>query len=170
MRENPTTGGDIYQLSLSGQYEPRPLVQSNAYDGGPQLSPDGRWLVHQSSVSGTPEIYVRRWTELSRAWQVSSGGGVQPRWNGNGEICYRGGPKMMGVKFDGAGPQPVIGNPQPLFADEYDYGQGLSIANYDVTREGRFIMLRRAYDGNTLRLAVDWTKALQRMVAAGGAK
>ena len=92
------------------------------------------------------------------------------RWNGNGEICYRGGPKMMGVKFDGAGPQPVIGNPQPLFADEYDYGQGLSIANYDVTREGRFIMLRRAYDGNTLRLAVDWTEALQRMVAAGGAK
>ena len=169
VRVNPTTGGDIYQLSLSGQYEPRPLVQSNAYDGGPQLSPDGRWLVHQSSVSGTPEIYVRRWTELTRAWQVSSGGGVQPRWNGNGEICYRGGPKMMGVKFD-AGPQPVIGNPQPLFADEYDYGQGLSIANYDVTREGRFIMLRRAYDGNTLRLAVDWTKALQRMVAAGGAK
>jgi hypothetical protein len=39
-----------------------------------------------------------------------------------------------------------------------------------VTHDGRFIMLRRAYDGNTLRLAVDWTEALQRTLAAGGAK
>jgi hypothetical protein len=52
--------------------------------------------------------------------------------------------------------------------DEYDFGQGLSIANYDVTRDGRFIMLRRGPQGGRLHVALNWTDGLKRIVAAGG--
>src|SRR5262249_11940541 len=136
------TSGDIFMLSVSGKFQPKPLIVTPAYEGGPQLSPDGPWLLYQSNPSGPPEIYVRPYPAMDRAWQVSGGGGVQTRWAATGhEIYYRNGQRMMVVAFNGAGAEPTFGKPAPLFADVYDFGQGVSIANYDVTRDGRFIML-----------------------------
>ena len=171
IRLRPDTGGDLYLFSIDGAYPPKPLVATPAYEGSPHLSPDNRWLVYQSNASGQAEIYVRRYPELDRAWPVSEGGGVQVRWSPTGrEIFYRGGGQMMAVAFDGAGAEPVLGRPTPLFADVYDFGQGLSIPNYDVTRDGRFLMLQRAAHGGTLRVVLHWTEELKRTLAKGGAR
>lgn len=171
VRLQPETSGDIFLLSVSGKFAPKPLIVTPAYEGGPELSPDGRWLLYQSNASGQAEIYVRRYPALDRAWQVSGGGGVQTRWSGTGqEIYYRNGQRMMAVAFNGRGAEPAFGKPTPLFADEYDFGQGVSIANYDVTRDGRFIMLRRIPHGGNLSAVVNWTEELKRILAAGGAR
>ena len=123
----PETAGDLYFLSISGAF----TQTSDRYDGvegGPHLSPDKRWLIYQSNASGRPEVYVRRYPELDRAWPVSEGGGVQARWHPSGrEILFRGGRQMMSVTFDGSGAEPVLGKPTPLFADVYDFGHGWSI-------------------------------------------
>ena len=58
--------------------------------------------------------------------------------------------------------------PTALFADEYDFGQGISIANYDLTPDGQFIMLRRDANGGKLRVIVDWTDELKQILASGG--
>jgi Tol biopolymer transport system component len=171
IRLRPDTGGDLYLFSIDGAYPPKPLVATPAYEGSPHLSPDKRWLVYQSNASGQPEIYVRRYPELDRAWPVSEGGGVQVRWSPTGrEIYYRGGGKMMAVAFDGAGAEPALGRPTALFADVYDFGQGLSIPNYDVTRDGRFLMLQRAGQESALRVVLNWTEELKRALATGGAR
>jgi hypothetical protein len=167
----PDTGGDLYLFSISGAFPPKPLVATPAYEGSPHLSADNRWLVYQSNASGQPEIYVRRYPELDRAWTVSEGGGVQARWDPSGrEIYFRGGQQIMSVTFDGSGAEPVLGKPRALFADVYDFGQGLSIPNYDVTRDGRFLMLRRGTQGGTLRVVLNWTEELKRTLAAGGVR
>jgi len=169
VRAQPDTAGDIFLMSLTGSFEPRALIDTRAYEGGPQLSPDGRWLLYQSNTSGTSEIFVRRYPELDRAVQVSAGGGAQPRWNpATMEICYRSGGRIVAVPFDGRGVEPVIGTPLPLFADEYEFGQGISIPNYDITRDGRFLMLRRGDRSGTLRAALHWTGELKRILSAGG--
>src|SRR5262249_45929511 len=94
----------------SGKFQPKPLLVTPAFEGGAQLSPDGRWMVYQSNESGQPEIYVRRYPALDRAWQVSEGGGVQPRWSSTGrEIYYRGGHYMMAATFDASGAEPAFG-------------------------------------------------------------
>ncbi len=49
-------------------------------------------------------------------------------------------------------------------------GQGISIANYDVTRDGRFIMLRRGSHGSSLRVVIHWTEELKQILAAGGVR
>ena len=135
------------------------------------MSPDNRWLLYQSNATGQPEVYVRRYPELDRAWQVSEGGGVQARWDPTGrEIYYRGSRQIMSVAFDQSGPEPALGKPRALFSDVYDFGQGLSIPNYDVTRDGRFIMLRRGTQGGTLRVVLNWTEELKRTLAKGGAR
>ncbi len=167
----PDTGGDLYLMSIDGRFQPKPLIATPAYEGSPHLSPDKRWLVYQTNASGRPEIYLRRYPELDRAWPVSEAGGVQARWSRTGrEIYYRGGGQMMAVAFDGAGAEPSLGRRRGLFADVYDFGQGLSIPNYDVTGEGRFLMLRRGNEGGTLRVVLNWTEELKRILAKGGAR
>ena len=54
-----TTEGlvDIYVLSLAGDPAPRALVTGPAFEGGPQFSPDGRWLAYVSNESGQFQVY-----------------------------------------------------------------------------------------------------------------
>jgi Tol biopolymer transport system component len=169
VRIRTETSGDVFLMSISGAFEPKPLVVTPSYDGGAQLSPDGRWLLYQSDVSGRAEIYVRRYPALDRQWQVSEGGGVQPRWSrSNREIYYRSGQRIVAVALDAAGVEPIFGKPTPLFADDYDFGAGTSVANYDVTPEGRFLMIRRGANGGKLRVVANWTEELKQILAAGG--
>jgi serine/threonine-protein kinase len=171
VRVRPETSGDLFLMSISGAFEPKPLIVTPAYEGGAQLSPDGRWLMYQSNASGQPEIYVRRYPSLDRPWQVSEGGGVHARWSRNGqEIYYRSDRRIVAVPFSAAELEPAFGKPTALFADEYDFGQGISIANYDVTPEGRFIMLRRGANGGKLRAVVNWTDELKAILALGGVR
>jgi Tol biopolymer transport system component len=171
VRIRPETSADVFLLSLSRAFEPKVLIASPAYEGGAQLSPDRQWLLYQSNVSGQAEIYVRRYPALDRQWQVSEGGGVQARWSRDSkEIFYRSGKRLIAVPVDGSGAEPTFGKPVPLFADEYDFGRGISIANYDVTADGRFIMLRRGAHGGRLRAVVNWTEELKRILAAGGVR
>jgi hypothetical protein len=54
-----------------------------------QLSPDGRWLAFSSTLSGRPEVYVQRFPEGTDLERVSTDGGAQPRWRGDGrELFY----------------------------------------------------------------------------------
>jgi eukaryotic-like serine/threonine-protein kinase len=170
-RIQPETSSDIFLMSVSGKFQPKPLLATPAYEGGPQLSPDDHWMLYQSNQSGQPEIYVRRYPAMDRPWQVSEGGGVQARWSSTGrEIYYRAGQRMIAVAVDASGAEPTFGKPAALFADEYDYGQGISIANYDVTRDGRFIMLRRGAHGSSLRVVIHWAEELKQILAAGGVR
>ena len=147
------------------------MIATRAYEGGAQLSPDGRWLLYQSDASGRAEIYVRRYPALNRQWQVSEGGGVQGRWSRtNREIYYRSGQRIVAVALDASGTEPVFGKPTALFADDYDFGAGTSIANYDVTPEGRFMMIRRGANGGKLRVVVNWTEELKKILAVGGVR
>ena len=47
---------------------------------------------------------------------------------------------------------------------------GASIANYDVTADGRFIMIRRGPNGGKLSVVLNWTEELKQILAAGGVK
>ena len=168
VRVQPETAGDIFLMSINAKFPPRPLLATSAYEGGAQLSPDKHWILYQSNETGEPEIYVRRYPAMDREWQVSEGGGTQARWGSTGrEIYYRNGQRMMALAFHGSGSEPSFEKPSPLFADEYVFGQSISIANYDVTRDGRFIMLRRAH-GNNLRVVIHWTEELKQILAVGG--
>ena len=171
VRIRPETAGDILLTSIGGAFEPRTLIATPAYEGGPELSPDGRWLVYQSNASGEPEIYVRAYPALDRAWQVSEGGGSQTRWSRDGrEIYYRGAGQVMAATFDGSSAEPRLGRPTSLFADEYDFGPGITTPNYDVTRDGRFIFLRRTPDSGRLQVVLHWFPELERRLAESKAR
>ena len=163
--------GDIALVSLSGAFAAKSIVATPGYDGGPTLSPDGRWLLFVSTMSGQPEAYVKPYPALDRQWQVSAGSGTQVRWSRNGrEIYYRSRQHFVAVPFSATGNEPAIGKPVNLFADTYDYGTGISIPNYDVTPDGRFILTKREAGDSGLQLGLNWTSQLERILAAGGVR
>jgi len=80
-------------------YESAPfLVTPNSSEHAANLSPDGRFLAYNSNESGDWEVYVRQFPQGGGPWQVSTRGGVQPRWRRDGkELFYVEGETLMAI-------------------------------------------------------------------------
>lgn len=164
-----TPGGqgpfDIHLLSLDGD-DPngRPLFDSQASEGQPDLSPDGRWIAYRSDESGRDEVYVQRFPELGGRIKISTDGGTSPRWSPDGaELYYRSGSAMMAVTIGNAGAPLDVGVPRLLFDGPYLNDSG---RNYDIAPDGRFLMVRLADDANLtqVHVVVNWLAELQAML------
>jgi serine/threonine protein kinase/Tol biopolymer transport system component len=79
----------IWLLPLSGDRKPYAFLHSNYDVLNPAISPDSKWLAFASNETGHNEIYVVPLAGGTGKWQVSSGGGIEPRWSATGnEISY----------------------------------------------------------------------------------
>jgi Tol biopolymer transport system component len=132
-----------------------------------QFSPDGKWVAYASNETGKWEIYVTSFPEARGKWQVSVGGGEQPRWRGDGkELFYLSSDSRMmatpvttGANFDNGKPmelfqttprQPVSTNDQ--FA-------------YDVSRDGqRFLVLTlvKQAEATPISVILNWPAKLNK--------
>jgi serine/threonine protein kinase len=166
MRQNAQTSRDIYVLSLRGDSRPRPVVNTPAYDGGAQFSPDGQWMTYASDESGQMQVYIRPFPGPDRRWQVSAQGGTQPSWSRDGkEIFYRIGNKMMVVDVS-AGVDLRLSQPRQLFEQRYVF-QNISLANYDVSPDSqRFVMVKDDAGSGRLNVVLNWTEELKRLTAS----
>jgi eukaryotic-like serine/threonine-protein kinase len=118
-----------------------PLVRSQFGLNNPALSPDGKWLAYMSDESGQDEIYVQPFPSLDSRVQVSAAGGAQPVWARTGhELFYRSRGKFMSVEFS-ADDRFTPSTSRVLFADKYFSTQGVGHTSYDVTPDGRFVMV-----------------------------
>jgi serine/threonine-protein kinase len=130
---------DVWLLDLRGKPAARPLVQTPAWDGSPALSPDGRWFAYESDESGRMEVYVRPIAGPPRKWLISPDGGDKPRWSRDGRrIVYRSGRRIFAVSVV-AGASFTADRPQLLYEGPLAWGG--SIPNYDITADGRRLLL-----------------------------
>ena len=163
-RSTQETSFDVLKLSLRNPSNVQPLVATPSYESGAQFSPDGKWLAYVSNESSQNEVYVRPYPALDRRIPVSTQGGTQPVWNPNGkEIFYRNGDKMMVVELTTT-PDVKLSTPRLLFEQRYAYGVGITMANYDVTRDGQhFIMVKDEAGGGRLNVILNWFTELNRL-------
>ena len=161
-----STDADIFVVSVSGKEPPRPVVATpQANDLSASFSPDGRWLLYSSDDSRQFQVYLGPYPAVDRRWQVSRGGGVEPRWSADGrEIYYRQGAAMMAVKV-ALGPTPILSDPVKLFEAPYAFGEDRASINYDVSADGRFAMIREDSDSR-LRVVLNWPVALARKASS----
>ena len=52
------------------------------------VSRDGRWLAYSGYDSGQWEVYVQPFLRPGSRVRVSTNGGSQPRWRGDGRSCF----------------------------------------------------------------------------------
>jgi serine/threonine-protein kinase len=83
-----TNGNDIHVLNVADGTA-SPLLAEPYAELHPAISPDGRFIAYASTESGRPEIYVRPYPDVeSGKRQVSTDGGVFPRWSAEGNRLY----------------------------------------------------------------------------------
>jgi Tol biopolymer transport system component len=122
-----------------------PFLQTPFSERGGKFSPDARFVVYVSDESGRNEIYVRDFPKGAEKWQISSNGGLAPRWSRSGEIFYVEQRKLMAVTVT-TNPAFSAGAPVALFEKRSLVTPGQS-PNYDVSADGkRFVIPDRLND------------------------
>ncbi|HEV2063116.1 MAG TPA: hypothetical protein VGS00_01035, partial [Thermoanaerobaculia bacterium] len=110
------TGWDTWALPTFGDRKPIPVITGSFNEFLPSFSPDGRFIAFVSNESGRPEIYVQTFPGRGGKWQVSTSGGSDASWRGDGkELFYRAADqKLMAVDIQ-LGSSFQAGIPRALF-------------------------------------------------------
>ncbi len=146
--ESGVTGlRDIVALR-TGETETVPIAVEPYDEKAAALSPDGRWIAYESNETGEDEVYVRPFPNANDGkWQVSAGGGLNPRWSRRGtEIFYISADGMMSVAEVSTQGGFRVGQRSSLFdLDERGLYYGSNYAAWDVTPDGqRFVFVQFA--------------------------
>jgi Tol biopolymer transport system component len=161
-----TKDTDLWLLSLpelkSSMFLKAPSVLRNS-----QFSPDGKWVAYASNETGKWEIYVTSFPDARGKWQVSVGGGEQPRWRGDGrELYYLSSdsrvtavPVTTGANFDAVTPvalfQATPRQPVPIY----------DLFVYDVSRDGqRFLINTEVKQAETtpMSIVLNWADKMNK--------
>jgi eukaryotic-like serine/threonine-protein kinase len=150
------TSPGIYAVGGHGARSWRKLVDLPGSEDQMQVSPDGRWVAYNSNVTGDWEIHVARFPDFSDRQQVSTGGGMQPRWRQDGRELFSLAPdaSLIAVPFD-ATRTPRAPAPRPLFRTWLHPSPKLW--QYDVARDGRFLVLEQESGTEVLTVLLDWS-------------
>jgi len=135
----------------------------------PSVSPDGRWLAFTSNETRRVEIYVTSLVSASTPRQISTEGGVLPKWSADGqEISFRSRRSMMAVAIDPANGA-AVSKPRKLFEGHYVVGFDTMGMASDRSPDGRFLMIKPGPGEQTpqpLRVVVNWVAEIRNRVAA----
>ena len=155
-------------VSLEGDPRWQPLLQSDAEERDPAISPDGQWIAYSSNESGEQEIYVQRFPQLGQRQRVSTSGGANPRWSPSGvELFYARGTTPFAVSFRMDG---EVGSPQVVYEGAHpldSFTGGFS----DIAPDGRFLILGETPGTDEASAPVaeivfvqEWSRHLERLV------
>jgi serine/threonine protein kinase/Tol biopolymer transport system component len=78
---------ELWAISLK-EMKAMPYLQGKGAIRNGQFSPDGKWVAYASNESGMWEVYVSPFPEANSKWQVSRGGGEEPRWRSDGKELF----------------------------------------------------------------------------------
>jgi serine/threonine protein kinase len=79
---------DLWRADVRDGGEAVPFLQTRFNETQAQLSPDGQWVAYVSNDSGRNEISVSRFPSGEGKWRLSTAGGVEPRWRGDGKEVF----------------------------------------------------------------------------------
>jgi len=128
------------------------------------LSPDGRFVSYTSDESGRTEVYVQTFPLSDRKYPVSTRGGYEPRWRGDGRKIYylSADRKLMAVAV---GPGPSFGVPKALFQTRVAEGVTAYRSHYVPTRDGqRFLITTQTSDPPqaSITVVLNWQAGLKK--------
>jgi Tol biopolymer transport system component len=157
---DPATASDIWVLPMQGDRSPHPYLATRFSEAEAHFSPDGKWVAYTSDESGRSEVYVQSFPEPHEKVQMSTRGGVSPRWAYSGRELYflsieR---RLMAVQVALSDPLRV-GTPTPLF----DAAVGIGENRYAASHDGkRFLLNVGTAEGSSAPLVVvlNWAERL----------
>jgi hypothetical protein len=160
---HPQTSFDLWVVALSGERRPVSFVRTVGDERHGAFSPDGRWIVYESSESGRNEVYVSPFPATGAKWPVSTSGGENPHWRGDGkEVFFLNGNALMRAEVTMSANRVTVGAVQPLFEEPRFRRIGASNP-FDVSADGqRFLFNISSQTGpDPLTLVINWAAGLK---------
>ncbi len=158
-------GSELWYMTMPGR-QTQPLLQTSYLIRNAQFSPDGKSVAYASSETGTWEVYVSPFPGFGSKWQVSRGGGEEPRWRGDGKELYYlaldG--KMMAVDVK-PGDGFEAGAPGSLFQTHPRQPiSAMDFFSYDVTPDGQKFLVNTKVDPTNaapLSVILNWSSEME---------
>jgi eukaryotic-like serine/threonine-protein kinase len=159
-------GTDLWFLTLP-QLKSSLFLKAVSVLRNGQFSADGKWVAYASNETGKWQIYVTSFPDARGKWQVSTGGGEQPRWRGDGkELFYlssdgkiMAAPVTIGETFD-------PGTPVALFqATPHQVVSRVDLFVYDVSRDGQRFLINtpvKQTDTAPMTVVLNWPAKLHK--------
>src|SRR5579883_1737375 len=128
-----------------------------------KFSPDGRWVAYGSEESQRSEVYVSPFSRPGGKRQISTNGGIKPRWRRDGkEILYLS-PKgqLMATEVRISGETVEVGATHALFGG-IPTGNGYG---YDISPDGQRILAtinRDQKSNEPITLVQNWAAGLRK--------
>ncbi|MGH9838683.1 MAG: TolB family protein [Blastocatellia bacterium] len=163
---DPKTKRDVWVLPMTGSGEKKPFraLGTEANELAGTLSPDGRWLAYASDASGRYEVYVQNFPGGVGKRQVSTGGGIGPRWHWDGrELFYYAGDGKLIAAPVRSGESFETGAAVSLF--EFRAGTLQGLAPYAVTADGQRFLINAVVETEPnapLTVEVNWTAGVKK--------
>ena len=167
---------DVVLAPVDGDGKWTPLLETDADEHQPAISPNGRWIAFSSNENGSYEVNVQRFPEGTERQPVSVGTGQSPTWSVDGrEILYLRAPAgppdaIMRVSIAGGDDDTeplVVGTPELLFDDTYFNRPG-GQRSYDVSPDdGRLLVIAgRPSSGvrTEVQVVLNWFEELKARV------
>jgi serine/threonine protein kinase/Tol biopolymer transport system component len=157
---------EVWYLSAP-DWQAKPFLQGKAPFRNAQFSPDGKWVAYSTNESGSWEVYATPFPSANSKWQVSRGGGEEPRWRRDGkELFYLSGEgKMMAVALNTAS-NFEAGPPVALFQTHTRQQISfMDVFSYDVTGDGqRFLINTKVNEPDAAPLSVilNWASEMEK--------
>ncbi len=165
-REDGRGDNDVYMAQRSNGFKLEALLDSPANESKAQLSLDGKLVAYSSDESGRAEVYVQPVPPTGAKWQVSTAGGGQAQWRGDGKEIFYLSPdaKIMSVPVKSLAPFEA-GEPATLFATHLEATSVVGVLGdrnqYLVTGDGqRFLLLEpvQSPHANELSVITNWKR------------
>jgi serine/threonine-protein kinase len=161
---------DIGRVSLDGEGKVEVLVDSNADEIYPRVSPDGRYLCFQSDETGRWDIHVME-IETGRRWVVSTVQGYFPNWTLDGRrILYMA--EASTVYTVEVGLSPTFSAEEPELT--IDIGR-IGVGNVmDATADGEELLVAFAESEGSqdsrprVHVVLNWTDRVEARLAKDG--
>jgi len=154
---------DLFVVPVDGSSPPRPIASvATAVESLGQVSSNGHYVAYMSDESGRFEIYVTTFPDPAGRWQVSQGGGREPRWSKDGKELFFFAPdnRLMVAEVKTEAGSFEMGAIRPLFQTRL---MGESF-RYDVAKDGQRFLVNAGLkeELSPITLVTDWTKELEK--------
>jgi len=163
-RADQKAGTEIWALPLIGDDKPIPVVPSAFQTFESAVSPDGKWLAYMNNETGRFEVYVTDFPAGGAKWQVSTSGGLNPKWRRDGKELFFLDPadNMMVVNITTSGGTVRLGTPNTLF---HAAGLQNQLGTYSVAADGKKFLINSAdlkEENQPLVLVQNWPAELKK--------
>jgi eukaryotic-like serine/threonine-protein kinase len=154
------TDYQLWALAMDGSGREIPLVQGLSLADEPRFSPDGKWVAFHAAVQGAPQVFAIRFEPTGERWQLSTTGGVQPRWRADGRELY-----YLSTDGDLMVVSMPEGDPTKARSPELLFGLRLepstAVDQYTPLQNGQRFLIRRGLrpggaDSGQVHVIVNW--------------